>query len=197
MESSFPLQGYYQSFKLFWEDYLPTTEFKITGPVGTIFWILSGIWQGNIAILALFIHLGPILAHYIRNRPFGIDFDYAPTRSKSGEPDLISANQEQAIVRNGSGRIHARVSLVRSISSFAIRFDSDGYTTVELRDIPEPEHKYDRDENVLWTDNVSSQSFQLVIDVFSKRDHGADRGYVEVIDEQGESTLAQVELIRV
>ena len=197
MNSRSPLYGYYQSFKLFWEDYLPTTEFRITGPIGTIFWILSGIWQTNLAILALIIHLGPLLAHYIQNRPFGIDFDYTPTQSKNGEPDLISADQEQAIIRDGSGKIHARVTLAKSISSFAIRLDTDGSTSVELRDIPKPEHRYDREGNVLWAENVSSRSFQLVIDVFSSQSGRNDRGYLEVIDESGPSTLAQIELIRV
>jgi hypothetical protein len=185
----------YQNFKLFWESYLPTIEFKITGPIGTIFWILSGIVWSKLALIALGIHVVPIIHHYARNRPFGIDVSFVPTQYPDGSPDLISADEGEAVLDDGTCAIVAKVSLSKSLSSFALQFESADNIIVELRDIPKPEHVYRKKENILLAKNISSHRFQVVIDVFNDNRNSIDREYLKIIDYETGTTITQIELI--
>lgn len=190
------LSSIFKYFKLFWESYLPTTEFKITGPVGTILWILSSIWRAEVAIAALLVHIGPLVLHYIQNRPFGIQFSYTPVRSEGGNPDLISADKDQAILENGSCVLVGKVDLRESLSSFSLRFESSQGITVELRDIPEREHVYQKDENILSAEEIESYQFQLVFNIYDNLQNKTSRGFLEIVDQQSGNLILSIELIR-
>lgn len=185
----------YKNFKLFWESYLPTTEFKITGPTGTIFWILSGILRSEFAIIALAIHAVPIVHHYARNRPFGIEFSFVPTQYPDGDPNLISADEGEAILENGTCTIFARVSVSTSISSFALQFDSGDNVLVELRDIPKPEHVYQKKKNILSAEDLASRKFHIALDVFRYDQNPTERDVLKIKDHNSGNTISEIELI--
>lgn len=186
----------YREFKLFWESYLSTTEAKITGPSGTIFWILSSIWISELAIAAFAIHVLPLGHHYLQNRPFGIEFIFAPVRTQGGDPDLLAADDGEAILQNGSCTIFATVRVSESLTSYELRFETGGNVAVELRDIPKREQVYQKDRNILSTESVISNRFQLVLDLFDCSQRDTERGFLEIKDHTSGVTIERIELIR-
>jgi hypothetical protein len=141
------------------------------------------------------IHVVPIIHHYVRNRPFGIDVSFVPTQYPDGSPDLISADEGEAVLDDGTCAIVAKVSLSKSLSSFALQFESADNIIIELRDIPKPEHVYRKKENILLAKNISSHRFQVVIDVFNDNRNSIDREYLKIIDYETGTTITQIELI--
>ncbi|MBX0287538.1 hypothetical protein EGH22_14490 [Halomicroarcula sp. F28] len=156
--------------QVFLKDYLSSLPFKITGPVGTVFWILSGISEPLLAIIALLIHTCPPVIYYLQYRPFGIRINSTPTKLNGGnrEPDKIAEKHGAAKLANGQCTIHLLCDISDYLDEFSIRFSTPEEIEIELRDIPCRSHIYDRKKCVLQGKDIEKYNFSIVLEVYDE-----------------------------
>jgi hypothetical protein len=137
------------------------------------------------AIVAVLLHVVPLIFYYQLYGPFGIEINYTPTKeSEDGRiPDKVSERKNEALLFDGEGSIFANVVVSERLEDFAIQFSSPSEISVELLDVPRREHTYNRDANVLKGSNITQHKFSAVLKIVVENQTPRRQEYpLEIID---------------
>lgn len=188
-----------RNIPLLFDDYKNSTTAYVTTTFATIPWIGFGVTSHvGFAITAVLLHVVPPIVYYYLYGPFGIEFNYTPTKeSEDGRiPDKVPERKNEALLFNGEGSIFANVVISERLDDFRIQFSSPSEITVELLDVPRDEHTYDRAENALKGSNITQHQFLIVLNIVVENPTPRRREYpLEIIDLATGRTIVNVTLI--
>lgn len=187
-------------FRPFLSEYKSSILAWGSGLLGTVLWIASSVLSSTpVAVSAAGMYIVPAVGYYLAYRPFGIQIDFTPITTVDGEkePDKVAESRGEAILRSGECELRGGVTISERLDSFAIQFDVPDEIRVELRDIPCAEHKYDFEENILCTDNVSVYRFSIVLLVYLEGNpDGQTNEYpLKIRDGEGGKPVQSIDLV--
>lgn len=158
-------------------------------------WALVGLQ--SLAVVAVLLHVVPPIPYYLKFGPFGIRFDYTPTKLENGRrvPDKRAEQADEALLINSETSIYARINISKRLESFSLQFCAPDEVDVQLRDVPLTEHFYNQEDRILSAPNIFTHNFNIVLDIYGDNTKPGEEYPLHIVDESNNRTIKTVKII--